>query len=511
MARTLKSILRAQGRLRKLSPVSIIDIGSNSVRLVVYEGLSRSPTPLFNEKILCGLGAHIASTGRLDEDGVERALDALRRFRVLSEQAGADEIYTLATAAAREAENGPDFVKRAKKILGGKIHVLTGEEEAKFAAYGITCGFLKPKGVSADMGGGSVEFTAIDGVPTGVGLTLPLGGLRLQDESGDSVSEAKKLIKAALKGNQVLQSAQGETFYAVGGTWRALGRLHMARCDYPLHVMHDYEISVEEATKLCKRLTKGFGAAVRGIEHVSTNRRILLPFGAALLLEIMKIMKPTRIVFSALGVREGYLYSLLPDKVKKADPLISSAEEMAVLRARSPRHAREMVKWSRNAFKTFGIKETGRESRYRKAACLTADITWRSHPDYRGDQALNIISHANFVGVSHAGRAYMALANYYRHEGLMDDELAPEIRSIAPDRIAEHAKLLGALFRVGWLVSAAMPGVLPKMGFRKTEDGFALTVPEDLADFEGERLQRRINGLSSVLGKPVSWEVRKGE
>ena len=174
MARTLKSILRAQGRLRKLSPVSIIDIGSNSVRLVVYEGLSRSPTPLFNEKILCGLGAHIASTGRLDEDGVERALDALRRFRVLSAQAGADEIHTLATAAAREADNGPDFVKRARKMLAGEVHVLTGEEEARFAAFGITCGFLKPKGVSADMGGGSVELTAIDGVPKGIGLTLPL-------------------------------------------------------------------------------------------------------------------------------------------------------------------------------------------------------------------------------------------------------------------------------------------------------------------------------------------------
>ena len=151
-------------------PVGIIDIGSNSVRLVIYEGLSRSPTPLFNEKILCSLGAHIASTGRLDDEGVERALAALRRFRVLADQVGADEMYPLATEAARVAENGPDFTRRAEEILGCKINILSGNEEATYAANGVSCGFVKPVGVVADMGGGSVEFTAIDGKPIGDGI-----------------------------------------------------------------------------------------------------------------------------------------------------------------------------------------------------------------------------------------------------------------------------------------------------------------------------------------------------
>lgn len=504
MARTLKSILKAQGRLRKLTPVAIIDIGSNSVRMVVYEGLARSPTPLFNEKILCGLGAHIATTGMLDEEGVERALAALRRFRVLADQTGADEIYTLATAAAREAKNGPAFVKAARKILGRKIHVLTGEEEARFAAYGIVCGFTNPRGVTADMGGGSVELTVIDGEPTGRGLTLPLGGLRLQDESGDDISKARSLVKAALRGNSVLKEAQGGTFYAIGGTWRAFGRLHMARCNYPLHVMQHYSISAEEALRLCKRLTKGYGAAVRGIEHVSTNRRALLPYGSILLMEIIKLMKPSEIVFSALGVREGYLYSLLPAKVQKSDPLVSAAEEMAVLRSRSPTHAREMERWTRHAFRAFGIPETVDEKRFRVAAFMMADITWRSHPDYRGDQALNIISNANLVGVDHPGRVYMALASYYRHEGLLNDEMSPAILQIAPERIAKRAKMLGALFRVGFLLSAAMPGVLPKIRFRDTGERIEIVVPENLADFQGERVMRRISGLASVSERDVT-------
>ena len=506
MVKTSKTILRAQGRIRKLSPVAIIDIGSNSVRLVVYEGLSRSPTPLYNEKILCGLGAHIATTGRLDDEAVERSLATLRRYRMLAEQAGATQIRTLATAAAREAANGPEFIRRAEETLGSHIHVLTGVEEAMYAAYGIQCGFLNPVGVVADMGGGSVELTRINGSPTGEGRTLPLGGLRLQDQSGGDVIAARRFVKEALKGDKVLKAAKGGTFYAVGGTWRALGRLHMARSKYPLTVMHHYEIGAKEARKLCSRLTGKNGSAVRGMDAISSNRQPLLPFGAVLLSEIMAIMKPERIVFSGVGVREGYLFSLLPPEVQKLDPLMTAAEEFAVLRARSPLHARELVKWSGAAFKAFGIDETSDEKRYRQAACLLADITWRSHPDYRGDQALNLISNADFVGVDHAGRAYLAMASYYRHEGLIEDDLSPALITIASQHQRERAKLLGALFRIAFQFSTAMPGVLPKVGFQVSEDGTVyLTVQSDIADFEGERLYRRMRGLAGVLGRPVEW------
>ncbi len=506
MVKSSKTILRAQGRIRKLSPVAIIDIGSNSVRLVVYEGLSRSPTPLYNEKILCGLGAHIGSTGKLDDVAVERALATLRRYRMLAEQSGATQIRTLATAAAREAANGPEFIRRATDALGAPIHVLTGIEEAMYAAYGIECGFRNPVGVVADMGGGSVELTRINGVPTGEGVTLPLGGLRLHDQSGGDVIAARHFAREALKSNSVLKAAKGGTFYAVGGTWRAIGRLNMVRSKYPLTVMHHYEISAKEARKLCSRLTGKNGSAIRGIEAISSNRRALMPYGAVLLSEIMSVMKPERIVFSGLGVREGYLYSLLPPPVQKLDPLLTAAEEFAVLRARSPLHARELVKWTGAAFRTFGIDETTDEKRYRKAACLLADITWRSHPDYRGDQALNLISNADFVGVDHAGRAFLALATYYRHEGLVEDDLSPALITIASKRQRQRAKLLGALFRIGFQFSTAMPGVLPKVGFRVEEDGpVQLTVTSDIADFEGERLYRRMKGLAAVLDRPVEW------
>ncbi|MFD0915650.1 exopolyphosphatase [Pseudahrensia aquimaris] len=501
-------MLRAQGRLRKLVPTAIIDIGSNSVRLVVFEGLSRSPTPLFNEKILCGLGAHIATTNRLDDVAVERALSALRRFRLLAAQAGADSIHTLATAAAREAENGPDFIDQAEAILGHEIHVLTGEEEAHYAALGVVCGFERPKGISADMGGGSVELVPVDRKPLGEGISLPFGGLRLQETSGESVAKARALVKKSIAKHPMLLEAKGGTFYAIGGTWRAMARFHQARYKYPLSVMHHYELTAEQARHTCKRLMAQDAEKARGMKAVSSSRRALLPYGAALLYEIMKVMQPERIVISGVGVREGYLYSLLPENVQKADPLITAAEEMAVLRARSPIHARELSKWTGEAFSALGVDESRTEKRYRKAACLLADVTWRSHPDYRGGQALNILSNANFVGIDHPGRAYIALSTYYRHEGLMADDAAPSILSVATPRIAERARLLGALFRVAYLLSAAMPEMLPRIRFERLDEGeVVLSVPQELADIYGERLQRRIDGLAGICEREIGWQV----
>ena len=112
------------------------------------------------------------------------------------------------------------------------------------------------------------------------------------------------------------------------------------------------------------------------------------------------------------------------------------------------------------------------------------------------------------MGVDHAGRAYLALATYYRHEGLIKEDVSPDIIAIASPRIRERARLLGALFRVAFLLSAAMPGVLPKTRFEEARgEGYLLTAPQDYKDFYGERLQRRINGLSSVLQYPVEWAL----
>jgi len=215
----------AQGRLPGIAPVSVVDIGSNSIRLVIYEGMSRSPAILFNEKVMCGLGKGLARTGRMDQASVDRALAALHRFSALSRQARASTMFALATAAAREAENGPDFIHRAEMILGQKVRVLTGEEEAYFSALGIVSGFHDTDGIVGDLGGGSLELIDVAGGMIGKGGTPPLGGIRLSEAAGGSPAQARIVARKYLRTANLLKNGAGRAFYAVGGTWRAIGAL----------------------------------------------------------------------------------------------------------------------------------------------------------------------------------------------------------------------------------------------------------------------------------------------
>jgi exopolyphosphatase / guanosine-5'-triphosphate,3'-diphosphate pyrophosphatase len=499
---------KAQGRLTGREPVSVVDIGSNSVRLVVYEGVVRAPTVLFNEKILCGLGKGIADTGRLNPKAVEGALAAVKRFRALSQQAGAKTMHVLATAAAREATNGSAFINAAQDILGVSIKVLTGREEAYFSAMGIISSFHRPDGIAGDLGGGSLELVDVKERVIGTGITLPLGGLRLADMAGGSLERAQKIAKLELERAELLNAGKDRAFYAVGGTWRNLGKLHMGAAHYPLHVMHEYEIPYAEAVPFLRKVAKGEAAGIDGIETVSRNRQSLLPYGAIVLLEVIQKMRPKSVLFSALGVREGYLYSLLSEEEQLEDPLLEAAEELSILRSRSPQHARELAEWTGEALKTFGIDETENEVRYREAACLLADIGWRAHPDYRGAQSLNIIAHGAFVGIDHPGRVYMALANFYRHEGMIDDALSPEMRTLAPQRLYDRAKILGALLRVVYLYSAAMPGLIPLLKIIPDGiGGFLFTVPQGAADLAGERTENRLQQFAKLIGKPMRTVV----
>lgn len=501
-------ILTSQGRLPDRRPLSIIDIGSNSIRLVVYEGVARSPTVLFNEKMLAGLGRGIVSTGRLDPEAVRRAVEEFRRFRALSEQAGAVGLHVIATAAAREAENGMDFIHGAEDILGAEIRVLSGREEAHYSALGVISAFHRPDGIAGDLGGGSLELVDVAGETIGDGITLPLGGLRLQDMAKGSPAEAAKIAQRELKRAGLLAAGAGRTFYCVGGTWRNLARLHMNATGYPLNVMHHYELGVESSADFLRQVAGGDIAKMKGIERISKSRRALLPYGASVMQQIIAAMRPARIVVSALGVREGYLYSLLDEEDRRRDPLLSAAEELAVLRARSVTHARELAAWTGEAFAAFGLTESEEDARYRQAACLLADIGWRAHPEYRGAQSLNIIAHASFIGVDHPGRAFLGLVNLLRHEGIYEDAVSPTMRALAGAHHLERARILGALLRVVYLFSASMPHLMPRLKWREGQGGtLALVVPASHAGLMGERPDGRMAQLARVLRRPMEIVV----
>jgi exopolyphosphatase / guanosine-5'-triphosphate,3'-diphosphate pyrophosphatase len=492
----------APGRLDLGSPLAVVDIGSNSVRLVVYEGLSRTPTPLFNEKALCGLGREVQTTGLLAADAVEHALSSLKRYRALCDTLGVGRTLAIATAACRDAKNGPAFIKLAKRIVGTDIEILSGSREAELTALGVISGVHQADGVVGDLGGGSLELVDVAGTKARRGLTRPLGGLALADISAKSVKKAEKFVKKTLTGLQVLKGCEDRSFYAVGGTWRALARLHMWQTGYPLHVMHGYAIAADEALEFARLVHRVDVESLSNIEVVANARRPLLAYAALVLEYALRIGKPRNVVFSALGVREGLLYSLLKQKDKEKDALIEAARDLNKLRSRSPRHGEELIEWTNRLMASSGLDEPPEERRLRHAACLLADIGWRAHPDYRGEQSLNIIAHGGFSAIDHPGRAYLALAVFYRHSGLvMDDELSPRLRELASTRMIDRARVLGAALRLAYVVSAAMPGVLPNTPLAVERHRLALRLPGEYAALGGERVLSRLRALSRLIGR----------
>lgn len=497
-------------RSRQPGPsVAVVDIGSNSVRLVVYEALTRSLTPVFNEKVLCGLGREVQSSGLLAPDAVARALSALRRFRSLCRVMRVGRVFAVATAACRDASNGADFIAQAQLILGLDIDIISGAREAKLSALGVISGVHKADGVVGDMGGGSLELIDIKGRRAKRGVSLPLGGLALQDLSNKSVKRAEKIVKDELSGLDELKAVRGRTFYAVGGTWRALARLHISQTAYPLRVMHGYSMSAKDALAFARRLKRQAPAgAVPDINAVADARRPLLAYAALVLEHIILIGKPKTITISTFGVREGLLYSTLPPKEQAKDGLLSAAHDINVLRSRSPRHAEELFDWTSQFFRAAGLAETADEQRLRHAACLMADIGWRAHPDYRGEQTLNLITNGNFGGIDHSGRAFIGLTVYYRYAGLggTQDELTPLVANLLSERLVERAKVLGTAIRVGLLISAAQMGVLPAFRFRTAGRKLIMVCERRVADLAGDRIANRFKQLARLVGRSSAIE-----
>lgn len=491
----------APGRLAHGPSVAVIDIGSNSVRLVVYEGLTRSPTPIFNEKTLCGLGREVQSTGLLAADAVLKALSALKRYRTLCDVLGVARLWVIATAACRDASNGPAFIAEAERICRAKADVLSGRREAELSALGVVSGIHRPDGIVGDLGGGSLEFVDVRGRRLKRGVTLPLGGLALQDASAKSIKKAEKIVRKAFADVEALKQGAGRSFYAVGGTWRALARLHMWQVGYPLHVTHGYAIPAKEMFEFSRLVHRIDTGMLSRIEVVSDARRPLLAYGALVLEHVVRVARPRQIVFSALGVREGMLYALLEAEEQKRDPLLVAARELNLLRSRAPEHGEELIGWTDGFMANSGLEENADEKRLRHAACLLADIGWRAHPDYRGEQSLNIIAHAGFVSLDHPGRAYLALSVFFRHVGLIDDELSPRLRELGSARMLDRARVLGAAMRVAYLVSAAMPGILPRAPMRIERGKLVLRLPGPLGALASDRLFNRLRQLARLVGR----------
>ena len=492
----------AHERTTELEPIGVVDIGSNSVRLVVYEGAVRAPTPVFNEKILCGLGRSVATTGSLGAEAVARALSALGRFKIIARILGVKNIRAIATAAVRDAHNGHDFITRGEQALGTHIEILSGETEARLAAQGIMMGFVDAEGVAGDLGGGSLELIDLTHGELKEAITLPLGGLRLIDTTGNKLEKASEIIDQHIAAATWLKAGEGRTFYAVGGTWRSLAKMHMDQTNYPLRVMQGYKLGARETLEFCEQVRRV--KKPTDLPGIARARREVVPFGALVLERLIRRMQPKQIVFSVFGIREGLIYSLLPQYERDRDPLMSFCEDYAGLRSRSIRHARELCAWTDDLFSDAALEETADERRLRHAACLLSDVGWRGHPDYRGEQSLNTIAHAGLAGVDHQGRIFLGLSVFHRHEmseGGDEEHLSMRLRNLVSKRVQRRARIVGAAVRVAHMLSIGMAGVINQTPLSYEDGKLVLSIPRPYAELDGERLRRRFETLASLVGK----------
>jgi exopolyphosphatase/guanosine-5'-triphosphate,3'-diphosphate pyrophosphatase len=483
---------------------AVVDLGSNSVRLVVYEGLGRNPMSIFNEKAVLRLGRGLQATGLLDPDGMAQAMTILHRYRAVAQAMGAHPIEILATAAVRDARNGSDFVKELRaRMPDVPVRILSGVEEAELSSDGLLCGIPEADGLLADIGGGSLELVRLDEGKRSTALTLPLGVIRLSEQSGGDPTSARLIAEGAFRAIGWLNEIAGRDLYLVGGAWRALARIDMARTDYSLRMVHHYTIGRDEARDLCARILSASNRELAQLAGISRRRVEDLPFAAVVLRRLVRMSGARRVVFSASGLREGWLMRLVPPNVRDSDSLLAAGHDLAALYGRDPTLPPALLAWTAALFP----QETTEAARLREAACWMSDVGSHDHPEFRPEQAFLRILRQPGIGLDHPARAYLALTTALRYEADASAQYLMPVRRLLDPMTAKRAEVLGMALRLAYTLSAGTPDLLAGTKLRVDGRRLVLSLAEGTGVFVGEAVVRRLTRLAQALDLEAATET----
>jgi exopolyphosphatase/guanosine-5'-triphosphate,3'-diphosphate pyrophosphatase len=479
-----------------LGRVGVIDVGSNSVRLVVFDGAARSPAYFYNEKIMCALGAGLTQTGHLNPEGRVRALSAIRRFAALADGMGISPLTAVATAAVREASDGADFREEVLRETGIKLWVIDGKEEARLSAQGVLLGWPGSYGLVCDIGGSSMELADLAEGRVGQRVTSALGPLKLREIKGGRKA-IKAYVREVIAGlHDEMGNETGMRLFLVGGSWRAIARVDMERRGYPLTVLHEYRMSARQISKTAEYIRKSDLQELRGRCNISDSRMSLVPYATIVLKELMRTFKPKDVAVSSYGIREGMLYEQMPRELRERDPLVEACRFAESKDARLPGFGRILYDFVKPLFP----RANWQKKRIIKAACLLHDVSWRAHPDYRAEVTFDNATRANLGGLKHSERVYLGLALMNRYTSKTSNtRFDPLFAMLTPDQIKE-AEILGKAMRLGamlWLTAEETPGSLkwkPKSG------ELVLTLEKRAAPLFGEVAEARFGALAAAMG-----------
>ena len=474
----------------------IVDIGSNSIRLVVYRGHERTPHNLFNEKVMAGLGRGVAADGRLSEEGMRVAEAALARFAMLCADMQVDMLRTVATAAVRDAANRDEFIARVDRASGFSVEVISGDDEARLAGLGVIAGIPDADGVVGDLGGGSLELIRVAGGQVHDRISLPIGSLKLDALRKANGRALAGFIDKALKKVSWATEGRGKPFYMVGGSWRALTQLHMHLSDYPLPVVHQYVMAAEAPARLARTLAHMLPKSVKAVPHISSSRIPQLPGAAVLLRAVGKRLGSSHFVASAYGLREGLLFEGLSAVTQAQDPLIAAARAEGERQGRFPEHGDALMAWMNGLFSP----ESAADLRLRAVCCLLSDIAWRAHPDFRAERGLDVALHGNWVAISARERAMLGAALFACFGGTASDPAAALLPQLADAASLQRARMWGLALRLGQRLTGGTAEALASGRLHRDGDSLVLTLAAHHAVLSGETVQRRLKSLAQAMG-----------
>ena len=482
----------------------VVDLGSNSVRLVVFEGRGRNPQAIFNEKAVLGLGRGLQTTGRLNEDAIGPALTVLARYHAVAHAMHADPLEVVATAAVRDASNGEAFVAAMQERMPGLgIRILTGEEEGRLSADGVLLGFPGADGVLGDLGGGSLEVVRLAEGRVARAASLPIGAIRLAERAGGEVARARAIAEEEMGRQPWLAEGGGRDLYLVGGAWRALARMHIAQTGYPLAIVHHYVLRREEARDLAGVVMAASRRVLERMAGAPQKRLADMPFAAVTMRRLLRATGAARVVFSANGLREGWYARLLSEAVRGEDPMLAAARDLAGAWGRDPGLPPALISWTDPVFP----EQEPAVRALREAACWISDIGSHDHPEYRAEQAFLRILRQHGAGLDHHARAFLGLCAALRYEA------EPSAPFLGPTRVLldlptiRRAEALGAALRLAYTLCGGTPALLAGTRLARQGSRLVLRLAEGTGVFAGESVLRRVEQLGAVLGLEAVVEV----
>ncbi len=490
--------------VRPSRDVAVVDVGSNSVRLVIYRLEGRAIWTVFNEKVLAGLGRGVDSTGRLSPDAVAMAMAALRRFKAVLDAAQPSAVYTAATAAVREAADGKEFIERVERDVGLKLQIISGEDEARYSALGVLAGWPLADGVVGDLGGSSLELIKVRNGKPGDGVSLPLGPFSIGASKSFDQSTVKALVHDRLS-DALAARFKTKRFHAVGGGWRSLALIHMEMTKYPLQIVHLYEMSgrdVVDVARFVAKQSKGSLERIRG----ARKRADTLPFAAMVVEELVERLEIEKVWVSAYGIREGLLFEDMAERER--DPLLEGCAALGARQGIADGLGQALTAWLSPGFSSLSDLFDGREPTLINAACHLADAGARLHPDHRADLAFTQVLRAPIAGQTHRERAYLAVAVHARYGGPTETPEADAVRRLLSREQFDRARALGLAMRLGCDLSGRSPHLLEQAELDLKKSRLVLTARSEWADMLlGEQTAKRAQALANALGRELDMRA----